>query len=262
MRYIGLNNHPKQSDKCSQFGPALCLYFGSPPSSLSQPDTSSPPSPVGDDELMALYRLRLYTVHRLWSGPFFYVVESVLGIINKNLAVPAEGAYFAFNVLPGLVCAYLLSRKMPILDLLISFATLSLSTTGTLPRSSSTFLGPIIMPTYLLGIVLVLTPPAAALPPPKPSLFVEWSDTFRNGARGPHRPWPHFRGRNCSPHYNLTPPYVRSTLSRLSPTKTSSLPAKYSPSIRPLLSVSASNVMGILEYCPSLPLPGSSISIY
>jgi hypothetical protein len=99
-------------------------------------------------------------VHRLWSGPFFYVVvESVLGTINKNLAVPAEGVYFAFNVLPDLVCAYLLSRKMPILDLLNNFfANLSLSTYGAFLRSSSTFLGPIIMPTYLLGIVLVLTP--------------------------------------------------------------------------------------------------------
>jgi len=41
-----------------------------------------------------------------------------LGIINLNRSSSAEGASLAFNILPGLVGAYFLSRKMPIADFL------------------------------------------------------------------------------------------------------------------------------------------------
>ena len=53
--------------------------------------------------------------------PFFLFVERLLGIINLNCSCSAEAASLAFNILPGLVGAIFLSRKMPIPDFLNSF---------------------------------------------------------------------------------------------------------------------------------------------
>ena len=52
---------------------------------------------------MALFGPVLFTVHRAWGDPFFFVVERLLGIINLNCSSSAEGASLAFNILPGLV---------------------------------------------------------------------------------------------------------------------------------------------------------------
>ena len=52
------------------------------------------------------------------GDPFFLVVEWLFGIINLNRSSSAEGASLAFNILPGLVGTYFLSRKMPIADFL------------------------------------------------------------------------------------------------------------------------------------------------
>ena len=67
---------------------------------------------------MALFGPGPFTVHRAWGDPFFLVVERLLGIINLNRSSSAEGASLAFNILPGLIGAYFLSRKMPIADFL------------------------------------------------------------------------------------------------------------------------------------------------
>ncbi len=70
---------------------------------------------------MALFSPGLFTIHRSWGDPFFLVVERLLGIINLNRSCSAEAASLAFNILPGLVETFFLSRKMPIPDLLNSF---------------------------------------------------------------------------------------------------------------------------------------------
>ena len=69
---------------------------------------------------MALFGPGLFTVHRAWGDPSFLVVERLLGIINLNRSSSAEGASLAFNILPGLVGSYFLSRKTPIADFLNS----------------------------------------------------------------------------------------------------------------------------------------------
>ena len=70
---------------------------------------------------MAPFGPGLFIIHRAWGDPFFLVVERLLGIINLNRSCSAEAASLAFNILPGLVGAIFLSRKVPIPDFLNFF---------------------------------------------------------------------------------------------------------------------------------------------
>jgi hypothetical protein len=126
----GLTKHQATNQSCQCLAPSSSALLISSPTVLSSPlpdespslsDSSSPLSPASDDRLMALFGPGLFTIHRSWGNPFFLVVERLLGIINLNRSCSAEAATLAFNILPGLVGAFFLSRKIPIPDFLISF---------------------------------------------------------------------------------------------------------------------------------------------
>ena len=123
---------------------------------------------------MALFGSGLFTVHRAWGDPFFRRRASLGIIINLNRPSSAEGASLAFNILPGLVGSYFLSRKMPIAEFFNGLLR------GPAFADDRDFPNSILAPLSLCGAALV---PALDVPfPPPPSL-----STGPNGSSDRHR---------------------------------------------------------------------------
>ena len=117
----GLVKHQTSNQRCLLLDPALPTSpsLGSTQSLAFSDDDSVPPSQYCQRRRTrgALWPWTFHRSSRL-GGAFFLVVERLLGIINLNRSSSAECASLAFNILPGLVGAYFLSRKMPIADFL------------------------------------------------------------------------------------------------------------------------------------------------